>query len=44
MGHTRLWLMVVALTGLISSAVAAGLLWLLMTQPVRAAELAGRAF
>jgi hypothetical protein len=43
-GTTRFWLVIVALTGLISSAVAATLLWLLMTQPVRTTELLSRAF
>lgn len=40
----RIWLVVVAVTGLMSSALAASLVWLLVTQPVRMGELFSRAF
>lgn len=44
MGRTHFWLIIVGVVGLASSATAAGFLWLLVTQPVRAAELVSRAF
>jgi hypothetical protein len=40
----RIWLVVVAVMGLMSSALAASLVWLLVTQPVRMGELFSRAF
>jgi hypothetical protein len=40
----RFWLVVVAAAGVASTAAAAAFLWLLITQPVRAAELVSRAF
>ena len=40
----RLWVVAVAVAGFVSSAAAAGLLWLLFTQPVRLTQLIARAF
>jgi hypothetical protein len=37
-------LIIVGAVGLMSSAAAVGFIWLLMTQPLRAAELVSRAF
>jgi hypothetical protein len=43
-GTIRLWLVIVALAGLASTVAAAACIWLLVTQPLRAADLVSRAF
>lgn len=43
-GTKQFWVVVVAFLGLVSSAVAMTLLWLLLTQPGRTSELVSRAF
>jgi hypothetical protein len=44
LGTKQFWVVVVAFLGLVSSAVAMTLLWLLLTQPGRTSELVSRAF
>ena len=41
---TRPWLVGVATIGVVATVVAAGLLWLLVTQPVAVVEAFGRGF
>ncbi|HUL73093.1 MAG TPA: hypothetical protein VLT86_08325 [Vicinamibacterales bacterium] len=42
MKRTQFWLVVVGAAGLVSSALAASLLWLLLTHPVTVAAYLGR--
>lgn len=42
MNRTQIWMVVVGITGIVSSALAAGLLWLLLTHPVAVATFVGR--
>ncbi len=41
MSHMKLWMVVVGAAGLLSSAVAACLVWLLLTHPVAVATFVG---
>ena len=42
MKRTQIWLVIVGAAGLVSSALAASLLWFLLTHPVAVATLVGR--
>jgi hypothetical protein len=42
MRRMQIWLVIVGITGIVSSALAAGLLWLLLTHPVAVATFVGR--
>jgi hypothetical protein len=42
MNRTQIWMVVVGVTGIVSSVLAAGLLWLLLTRPVAVATFVGR--
>jgi hypothetical protein len=42
MNRTQIWMVVVGVAGIVSSALAAGLLWLLLTHPVAVATFVGR--